>query len=286
MTGVAGLRSEAWLAAIFAVLSTSTARAEVYADVEGWVVIRGEDSCGATKNYDGPGNSMFAFVEFANGDQTVELGNRNWSAVDHTDYAVSFALDDTKFENLASKGLVSGDRKGFTTSLPSGFRVALGRASMLRAYLNGQLIDRLELTGSAAALASIQRCLGEVRQALAADQREQQRKQQRWGDLPTDPSAKAAHGPILHEGGVARILANYPTRPGGGEWRGGKVEFSARVNTEGRATDCRVTQSSGQPYLDQAACGGVERYLRFEPATNSNGERVESEYSSSVNYEM
>ncbi|GGN63382.1 hypothetical protein GCM10011349_47880 [Novosphingobium indicum] len=145
MTGVAGLRATALLATMFAALSTSTARAEVYADVQGWVVIRGEDSCGATKNYESPGNSMLAFLEFASGEQTVALGNRNWSAVGDTDYAVSFALDDTKFESLASKGLVSGDRKGFTTSLPAGFKAALSRSSMLRVYLNGQLIDRLEL---------------------------------------------------------------------------------------------------------------------------------------------
>ncbi|GGN63408.1 hypothetical protein GCM10011349_47910 [Novosphingobium indicum] len=125
--------------------------------------------------------------------------------------------------------------------------------------------------------------MGEVKRALAADQREQQRRQQRWGDLPKDPFAKAAHGPILHEGGAARILANYPTRAAR-EQRGGKVEFSARVTPEGRATDCRVTQSSGQPDLDEAACAGVERYLRFDPATNNNGEPIESEYSSSVNY--
>jgi protein TonB len=47
----------------------------------------------------------------------------------------------------------------------------------------------------------------------------------------------------------------------------GVVRVSYTVGTDGKATNCSVTQSSGSPRLDDATCKIIERRFRFNPAT-------------------
>ena len=53
--------------------------------------------------------------------------------------------------------------------------------------------------------------------------------------------------------------------------RGGRVFVAVRVQIDGRATDCKVNRSSGNPVVDQWTCRLVEERVRFRPAVDGNG---------------
>jgi protein TonB len=53
--------------------------------------------------------------------------------------------------------------------------------------------------------------------------------------------------------------------------RGGRVFVAVQVQLDGRASDCKVNRSSGNPIVDQWTCRLVEERVRFRPAVDGNG---------------
>jgi len=56
----------------------------------------------------------------------------------------------------------------------------------------------------------------------------------------------------------------------------GTVSVRYRVGTDGRASDCRVTRSSGSDALDSLTCSLIVRRFRFRPARDGEGQPVPS----------
>src|SRR3990167_11258098 len=67
---------------------------------------------------------------------------------------------------------------------------------------------------------------------------------------------------------AARIQENYPARALRAEIEG-TVGVRVSVTPDGRVGSCQITGSSGSPILDDAACKGMERYARFDPALDA-----------------
>jgi len=82
-----------------------------------------------------------------------------------------------------------------------------------------------------------------------------------------------------------RILDAYPiaAKRDGIE---GTVGVAVTVSPDGRATKCKVTRSSGYPILDDAACKGIERYARFEPALDRKGRPIPGKFSTRITYRI
>ena len=109
----------------------------------------------------------------------------------------------------------------------------------------------------------------------------------RIAEPPPPPPPSQARGvrPDGQGRWAARIQQNYPSRAvrDGTE---GTVGVSVTVNTDGRVSACTVTSSSGSSILDQAACSGMERYARFDPALNDAGNPISSSYSTRIVYRL
>lgn len=86
-------------------------------------------------------------------------------------------------------------------------------------------------------------------------------------------------------GWAARIQENYPARALREEIEG-TVGVRVTVTADGRATGCSVTASSGSDILDQAACAGMERYSRFEPALDYAGNPTSGNYTTRITYRL
>ena len=84
---------------------------------------------------------------------------------------------------------------------------------------------------------------------------------------------------------AARIQENYPSRALREEIEG-TVGVRVTVTANGRATGCQVTSSSGSSILDQAACRGMERYARFNPALDAAGNETTGAYSTRITYRL
>ena len=103
---------------------------------------------------------------------------------------------------------------------------------------------------------------------------------------PPKPPSKARGAKTKGERGwAARIQENYPARALREEIEG-TVGVRVTVTPDGRATGCSVTASSGSDILDAAACSGMERYSRFEPAWDDAGNPTSGSYSTRITYKL
>jgi protein TonB len=53
--------------------------------------------------------------------------------------------------------------------------------------------------------------------------------------------------------------------------RNGRVFVAVRVQLDGRATDCKINRSSGNPGIDADTCRLVMAKVRFTPARDERG---------------
>ena len=84
---------------------------------------------------------------------------------------------------------------------------------------------------------------------------------------------------------AARIQENYPSRALREEIEG-TVGVRVTVTPDGRVGGCSVTASSGSSILDDAACKGMERYARFNPALDAAGNPTTDSYSTRITYRL
>ncbi len=62
----------------------------------------------------------------------------------------------------------------------------------------------------------------------------------------------------------------------------GTVSISWDINEQGRVENCRVTGSSGNSDLDEAACSLITRRGRYTPALDQGGKPIRSSSSRKV----
>jgi len=102
---------------------------------------------------------------------------------------------------------------------------------------------------------------------------------------PPPPPPSQARGASRRNGGswAARIQNNYPSRALRQEEEG-TVRMSITVGANGRVAACSVTGSSGSSTLDDAACKGMQRYARYDPALNAAGNPISSTLTEAIRY--
>ncbi|MCL9983150.1 MAG: TonB family protein [Erythrobacter sp.] len=107
------------------------------------------------------------------------------------------------------------------------------------------------------------------------------------GPPPSPPAPSQARGARTknERSWASRIQENYPARALREEIEG-TVGVRVSVTPDGRATGCSVTASSGSDILDAAACAGMERYARFDPALDNAGNPTTGSYSTRITYKL
>lgn len=84
---------------------------------------------------------------------------------------------------------------------------------------------------------------------------------------------------------AARIQDNYPSDALRQE-KEGRVGVRVTIGPDGRVTGCSVTSSSGTPSLDSAACDGMQRYARYDPALDEAGHPTTGSASTAIVYKI
>lgn len=102
---------------------------------------------------------------------------------------------------------------------------------------------------------------------------------------PPPPSRARAATPDNQRSWAARIQENYPARAIRDETEG-TVGVSVEIGPNGRVTSCTVSGSSGSSVLDQAACEGMQRYARFNPALDDAGNPTSGRFSTRIVYQL
>ena len=100
---------------------------------------------------------------------------------------------------------------------------------------------------------------------------------------PPPPSMARGASPDNLARWAARIQGDYPSSALRREEQG-TVSMRITVGANGRVEACAVTGSSGSSALDQAACRGMQRYARYNPALNAAGNPISSTTNQSIRY--
>jgi len=104
---------------------------------------------------------------------------------------------------------------------------------------------------------------------------------------PAPPAPSKARGatPDGQSRWAARIQENYPARAIRDEIEG-RVGVRVTVGPNGRVTACSVSNSSGSSILDDAACDGMTRYARYNPALDDAGNPTTGSASTTIVYQL
>jgi len=102
---------------------------------------------------------------------------------------------------------------------------------------------------------------------------------------PPPPSQARGAKPKGQGQWAARIQDNYPSDALRME-KEGRVGVRVSIGPDGRVTSCSVTASSGTASLDRAACDGMQRYARYDPALNDAGQPTEGSASTAIVYKL
>jgi len=102
---------------------------------------------------------------------------------------------------------------------------------------------------------------------------------------PPPPSKARGASPDGQGRWAARIQENYPARAIRDETEG-SVGVRVTISPQGRVTACSVSSSSGSPVLDEAACDGMTRYARYNPALDDAGNPTTGSASTRIVYQL
>lgn len=104
---------------------------------------------------------------------------------------------------------------------------------------------------------------------------------------PPPPAVNKSRGarPKGQGSWAGRIQENYPSAALRKEIEG-RVGVRVTVTPDGRVGSCSVSSSSGSGDLDSAACEGMQRYARFEPALDRDGNPTSGSFSTSIVYKI
>ena len=100
---------------------------------------------------------------------------------------------------------------------------------------------------------------------------------------PAPPSQARGASPDGLNRWAARIQGDYPSSALRREEQG-TVTMRITIGTNGRVEACSVTGSSGSSALDDAACRGMQRYARYNPALNAAGNPISDTTTQSIRY--
>lgn len=253
---------------IFALALTSQAS---WPDAGDWGMVRADERCLTYLEYEGPGSTELNVSIELDGSSVVLINNSNWSAKDNARYPdMEIAVDEWVYSGPGGRGYISGGyRPGFTMNMPDTFLDKFASEKSLKVYNGDTLVDSLNLEGSAAAVASLRRCISAVKRQREAEERERRR----WGHIPEDPFALAATAeaspdiPVAVQWARVPVVADfYPSRA---LERGieGTATLSCVAEANGAPSSCAVVTETPSGAGFGAAAISAIRFGRLTPQT-------------------
>lgn len=181
-------RAVAALACAAALVGAFPAAAQSYAsrEVGGWTVAVSKDGAGCfiTRTFPHPGDTTLLLGLDRDGANHLSVLNANWSIEPREKLKLNFSLSRSAFPNHFAVGMASDGARGFVTSFGAGFPGAFAASAFLHISRGKVPVERLSLTGSAAAVKELRSCVSAQRSKPAGKAAESWRDQ-----IPRDPFA-------------------------------------------------------------------------------------------------
>ncbi len=259
------------LAAV-SILIPAVVQAREWGSVAGWTISPGKQSCGMYAQQRGGTMTDALFLKRLDGSIVMQLQNPSWVIPSGSVQRLQYRVDNrTYLGPVSTAAMASNPGHSFIAAFGTDFERELSTGGVLVILLDGRVIDQVSLSGSAAAIDTVQSCLNELRRA------------------PTENAgftALAAKAPVPRNSPSEWItIEDYPSTAER-ERREGTVAFRLSVGRDGRTDNCVVTKSSGSEDLDSATCKLMVRRTKFNPALDSSGTPTAGIYESRVSWKL
>ncbi len=261
-------------------LLVAPASARHWGNIDGWFVTSGDQSCGIYAQKNGAQNGLqsteFLILKRLDGRLSVQARNSVWNIAQGSESEIRYQIDGRTY-NGKQKTIIFTDAAGkaLLAAVGSDFEQEIRRSSTLAIFNGGMSIGQVSLKGVAAAMATVNSCLQDLRVN---------------GNSVTVNSATSSAVPVrpaVPKGDVGSWVAisDYP-RNALRERREGAVSFRLAVGNDGRVAGCTIIQSSGHQDLDDATCAGLTKRARFTPVRDIYGRVLSTSYESRVNWKV
>jgi TonB family protein len=245
--------------------------------VSGWYVTSADQSCGMFTPPTRPQSADILILKRLDGALYVQTKNAAWNMVPGNEAQVQYQIDGRTYGG-AQKTIAYGPAagKGLMSAFGSDFERDMRGGSLLSIFSNGRLIEQIPLSGTAAAFATVQSCLDDLRANGNIN-----------SSMAASGFASLAVTSVSPKGDISRwiSLEDYP-RAALREQREGTVGFRLDVGNDGKVLGCTITKSSGHQDLDVATCAGMTKRARFDPAKDSSGAKTAGSYQSRVSWKL
>ena len=209
---------------------------------------------------------------------------------------ITFAFDDAQFG-----GTLRGGRTFAPFSDSSAIEAEFRKAERLSLLQGGATVTSISLKSSAAGWRLLNQCAQQWRTSFIPSRQVRvaetprvsrpttQTRTQPRRQLPSQTRPTVQRGPYPPNRGVVPVDPSrwldpndYRSLP---RLRGdGTLTYSLLVNEQGRVEECSVLKSTGSRRLDGRVCRSLQQGARFEPATDRNGNAIESTFSSIIEF--
>lgn len=168
-----------------------TAAAQPYAsrEVGGWTVAASRDGSGCflTRAFERPGGTTVLLGLDRGGANRLSVLNANWSIKPRERWELTFRLSNGGYGKHVAVGIRSGGQQGFVTSFEPKFPAYFASSKILHIWRGSVPVEKLDLTGSGAAVAELRTCVKAQRGRPAAAGGKPESD-----DIPLDPFAPKA----------------------------------------------------------------------------------------------
>jgi hypothetical protein len=168
---------------MIAALAGATASPAYPVNVAGWLVAQRTEGCAMGSEFAGPGHTYVAVDKKSDGKVYLAITNDAWSAREGKRYDVAYRLNGKEYADGTTTGYRSGAARGFWSVMGAGFERDFAAGADLSVFLDGDLIRKISLAGTGAAIAALERCVSELHG------RDREERREKRGHVPADPFA-------------------------------------------------------------------------------------------------
>lgn len=156
-------------------------------EVGGWTVAASQDGkgCFLSRAYDRRGGTTLLLGLDVDRSNRLTVLNANWSIKPRDRHRLVFRLSNAAFPNHLAIGVSADGRQGFVSSFGESFPARFAASTFLHVFRGDVPVEKLDLSGSGAAVAELRRCVDVYRRRPATDGRDGDRT----SDIPIDPFA-------------------------------------------------------------------------------------------------
>jgi len=153
-----------------------------------WTVSASSDKAGCftTRTYAGDGSTTLLLGMTIDDGNHLSVLNENWSIKPQEQLKLTFRLTTGGYTDQRVVGMASDGKRGFVTNFEAKFPGYFASSKALHIFRGKVPVEKLDLTGSGAAIAELRRCVAVFKDAPVVIAPERTRSR----DIPKDPFAR------------------------------------------------------------------------------------------------